>query len=119
MSENIPIPELPPLAERRAGRRRRVLLAGVITVGRGLPGFDCAIRDLSQSGARVSPGQFVSLPDQFWLINQRDGIAYHSQVVRRQGKELSLTFLQEVPIHSITDPAMLFLKRLWAERAPR
>ena len=44
---------VPPPIERRPKRRNRVLLGGIISFADGAHSFNCSIRDITDTGARV------------------------------------------------------------------
>ncbi len=104
-------------AERRPKARKQVLLTGIIAAPGGGGGLDCAIRDLSETGARVVAAKGVHIPAHFYLINIRDRVAYEARVVRSQGQEAGVAFNKTLPLSSLTDPALAFLKRMWMAKA--
>jgi hypothetical protein len=118
MSGNLP-PELPPPADRRPGRRRRVLLGGRVSYHDGTQVFDCSIRDLSDGGARITVPSTQVLPTQVYLINLRDRLAYESLVVWKRGGEAGLSFVKTLQVGDLGDSHLGYLKRLWLERAAR
>src|SRR5690348_8656364 len=106
-------PELPPTAERRPERRRRTLLGGRVSYDSGAHVFDCTIRDLSESGARITvPGQ-QPIASQVYLINIRDRIVYEAVVVWNRGGQAGLSFRRKLPIAELADESLHYLKRLW------
>lgn len=104
-------------AERRPKRRKTVLLTGIIAHSAGETTLPCTIRDLSDSGARVSLAKSVELPSDFYLINMRDRVAYDARRVWTEGEQTGVTFKQILPLSDVTDPGLRFLKRLWLSRA--
>ena len=111
--------DMPPLAERRPKTRKRVLLTGIITYAEGAHSFDCTIRNLSETGARIGVGKNMPFPSDFHVINVRDRIAYDAKLVWNKGGEIGVTFKKVTPLAAITDPALGFLKRLWMAKAAR
>ena len=111
--------DMPPLAERRPKTRKRVLLTGIITYAEGAHSFDCTIRNLSETGARIGVGKNMQFPSDFYVINVRDRIAYDAKLVWNKGSEIGVTFKKVTPLAAITDPALAFLKRLWMAKAAR
>lgn len=119
MSSISPPPELPPSADRRPERRRRTLLGGRVSYGNGAHVFDCTIRDLSASGARITvPGQ-QPIASQVYLINIRDRLVYEAVVVWNRGGHAGLSFQRIIPISDLADKDLEYLRRLWLERATR
>jgi hypothetical protein len=107
----------PPLAERRPKPRKRVLLTGIIAYGEGAHSFHCTIRNLSESGARLAVTNGALLPSDFYLINIRDRVAYDAKLAWNKSAEIGVTFKAVLPLASITDPALAYLKRLWLSKA--
>ncbi|MGZ5923427.1 MAG: PilZ domain-containing protein [Rhizomicrobium sp.] len=118
MSGNLP-PELPPPADRRPGRRRRMLLGGRVTFHDGAQVFDCSIRDLSEGGARITVPNGQIVPTHVYLINLRDRLVYESVVIWHRGGEAGLSFQKTMQIGDLTETNLAYLKRLWLERASR
>jgi PilZ domain len=109
----------PPPAERRPGRRKRVLLAGMVTYANGAHSFDCTIRNLSETGAQVVIGKNAQFPSDFYLINIRDRVVYDAKVVWNKGSEIGVQFQKVRPLSDITDSSLGFLRRLWLSKATR
>jgi methyl-accepting chemotaxis protein len=83
------------MEERRNERRTRVLLPATIHApGRG--GVPCAIRDISEGGARLHlPVQGgVPIPDLFELTVDGDGRRFECEVRNRAGASLNVQFLR-------------------------
>lgn len=110
---------LPPTPERRPQRRTRVLLGGLIAFFDGTQHFDCTIRDLTISGARISLPRNQPIPSMIYLINMRDRTAHEAKIAWNNGKEAGLSFLKSFPLSEITDSKLSYLKQLWHERAMR
>jgi hypothetical protein len=130
----MPIPEYPPAGEgsmaqannsqthpveRRPKRRNRVLLGGIVSYAEGKHQFDCAIRDLTDKGARIVVPRNQQFPSSFYLINIRDRIAYDVKIMWNNGKEVGVSFKKTYPLADIADPALSFLKRQWLAQATR
>ena len=107
----------PPLLERRPKQRKRVLLTGIITYANGNFSFECTIRDLSETGARVNVGKHTQFPGDFYLINIRDRVAYDAKVVRKDANNIGVTFKNSYPLSGVVDPSLSYLKRLWLAKA--
>ena len=92
----------PPLGEqpdeRRRNTRPRVLLGGKLVYGQSDFSVDCAIRDLTETGARVRLGASILIEDRVWLINLRAGVAYWSTVAWRSPPDLGLHFLKQIDL---------------------
>jgi len=103
--------------ERRPQSRKRVLLTGIIATPGGERSFDCTIRDLSQTGARIALGKGAQLPAEFYLINIRDRVAYDARPVRSDGSEAGIIFKKTIALSGLSDPSLGFLKLLWLSKA--
>jgi hypothetical protein len=105
-------------SDRRASPRGRVLLSGKIVYGSGFTA-DCAIRDLSRSGACVILPQHQASPPDFYLIVVRDGIVHRSRTLWTRHPlaglafESSHDFSKDTPVHLQT------IRALWGALAPR
>jgi PilZ domain len=76
--------------ERRAARRRRVLLAAQ-AFAKGCSQFmECTIRDLSSAGAAVRLA--ASAPDTFELRIMRDGTSRMARTIWKDGDRRGLVF---------------------------
>jgi hypothetical protein len=104
------------LTEKRAGARRRVLLPAIIVYAQGLHHFECAIRDLSDCGARLAVPRTAQFPSSIYLVNVRDMQAHDARLVRRVGTEVGLRLIRAI---DLADPNFAFLARLLAMRAAR
>lgn len=104
--------EPPPLAERRPKPRKRVVFGGRISYQDGKQYFDCTIRDLSETGARITlkPGQ--PIPSNIYLIDKLNHIVHESKVVWNNGREAGLEFVKSFALSAIEDKKLLYLKRL-------
>jgi hypothetical protein len=110
---------VPPPAERRPKGRKRVLLTGIVTYAEGAFSFDCTLRNLSETGARIAIGKNMQFPSDFYLINVRDRVAYDAKLIWNSSTEVGVTFKNTLPLAGITDPKLSFLKRLWMAKAAR
>lgn len=105
--------------DERSGLRKRSLLSGKLVSEAGDVSFDCVIRDLSETGARVKlPVGFV-IPDSLWLIHVVGGVAYRVEVRWRNDRELGLSFLEAHDMNAPTPARLVRLRLLWLECSPR
>jgi hypothetical protein len=58
---------------RRAEPRTRTLRRGRIVFNGGYSSFDCTVRDISQSGAKLYFGEHLGVPNHFELIMDGHG----------------------------------------------
>lgn len=85
-----------PAADRRTAPRRRVLKAGLMAF-RGLHAhLPCALKDISQKGARLKIDATTVPPSDFTLIVEIEGTEVDCTAVWRRGRELGVTFTGEV-----------------------
>ena len=104
-------------AERRPKSRKQVLVGGIVAFDGGQRSFDCTIRDLSETGARVLAAKGAEFPPRFYLINIRDRVAYDARPVRSDGSEAGIIFKKTIALSGLSDPSLGFLKRLWLSKA--
>lgn len=105
--------------EQRRSSRQRVLLSGRMVYGQENLTLDCAIRDVSESGARVRVTSPVALPSRVWLIEVRSGLAYDCELAWRRVPEFGLKILARHDLRKNTEPELMVLKRVWVESAAR
>lgn len=72
---------LPPLAERRPGRRTRSLLGGMVVYADGQRSFPCTIRNVTAKGARIAFADGHTPPSSFHLVNLRDQMVHQAHMV--------------------------------------
>lgn len=108
-----------PERDSREAERRRVLLAGKIVHGEGAFTCDCALRNLSDSGARLRLQTEIVLPKSFYVIELRNGIAHECQVIWRDGTELGVKFTRAIGLDPLADPDLAYLRRIYIEMQPR
>lgn len=80
--------------ERRQELRRKTLLTGRIEfLNRSV--FDCVVRNLSDSGAKISCDQQIALPDLFELIFVKQQMRKRVRAVWRDDEVIGLSFLSD------------------------
>ncbi|MEQ1717044.1 MAG: PilZ domain-containing protein [Hyphomicrobium sp.] len=82
----------------RIAARRRVLKAGMIAYNERHVTLPCGVRDMSQSGARLTVTGSISAPDTFELLIELDGMEVPCEVVWRRGMELGVRFVSQPQI---------------------
>jgi PilZ domain len=104
---------------RRASRRQRVMLGGLIVSRGGAQTWDCAVRDVSETGAkiRLAPGQVI--PEQCHFIQLKDGIAYDAVVEWLRLPEAGLRISNPYSLRDSSDPKYSQMRLLWQERRMR
>jgi hypothetical protein len=78
--------------ERRITQRQKTLLAGKIVYGANRFAADCAVRDLSAGGARLSFADASGIPDSFELHLPSRGTAFRVEVRWRKGRQIGIKF---------------------------
>ena len=108
-----------PSADARSGVRRRTLLRGRICWG---PHYaistDCAIRDLSETGAQLRLPATQALPPTFALIHILDGAAYEAALAWRKGDLAGVKFLATHDLKAPGPRDLLPLRQIWLALAP-
>jgi hypothetical protein len=89
--------------------RRRTLLSGKIVCNGGRLSYDCTIRDLTESGAKIimNPGFFFL--DNSSLVIPTLRIAYKAVAVWTQANEVGLKFIASKPLKDTSDPYLSYL----------
>lgn len=77
----------------RSADRRRTLKAGLIAYSGRHVTLRCAVRDISETGARLLVDGSIGAPDTFELIIDMDGVEADCRVVWRRGKEVGVVFV--------------------------
>ena len=83
--------------------------------------MDCAIREESDTGARIVVGAQL-LPRHVVLVSITRGVAYEAQVIWRRGKEAGLRFVTSHPLKTdALEPSsqLELARRLWTESLAR
>lgn len=83
------------MRERRQFFRRRTLLSGKIEFF-DRSNFDCAIRNLSERGARIKCDQEMVLPDIFNLVILRSDQRRVVRAIWRSGADVGVAFASNV-----------------------
>lgn len=112
-------PPIKPGTDERRSSRKRTLFSGKITYSEGAHSLDCTIRDLSETGARISLAKGQGIPSEVYLIDIRNRMAYEAKVEWCRAPDFGLVFLKTHPVTAITDPRLAYLNRLWIACAGR
>lgn len=100
---------------KRREQRRRVLLSGKLVHSAGELTVDCAIQDLSTTGARVRVPDDTLVAEPIYLINMSHGVAWRAHVAWRRENRLGLAFVHAFDLSQVNDDAPKVLRRLWLE----
>ena len=105
--------------------RKTTFLAGKLAYGDGLVvpdgafTLDCAIRDISEGGAKISLLRQQSLPRELYLIVIKYGIAYRAQIAWQSYPTRGLKFLTPYCLSGALPAGVGFLRHLWIELTAR
>lgn len=103
-------------AESRQEPRRRVLLSGKIVYGAPEMTLDCAIADLSESGARVRLQGPEPLKEPIYLIAVRLGLAFRASEAWRNGAVVGLSFTSKYELRDPPAGLPPLVRRIWVEQ---
>lgn len=76
----------------RTSQRRRTLKGGKIVVNNGFSTFDCVIRNLSDTGAKLAVASQIGIPELFQLALE-DGRRLQCEVKWRRDGEIGVKFI--------------------------
>lgn len=83
------------MEQRRASIRLRTLLEGRVLLGSRVSPVECTVRDISETGARISFVKPVPLPPEFELQVPKRKISRQVRVVWSNEKSHGLMFVEE------------------------
>ncbi len=104
----------PQVAERRRAHRQRVLLGGKLAHTNIRFSMDCVFRNLSPFGARITIPPGAVVPDEFDLIDMKNGVAYRCRAVWREYPQIGVAFDEHAELAKADTPHLMGLKRLWS-----
>jgi hypothetical protein len=82
------------MEERRGLFRKRTLLRGKIAFF-GRSTFECVIRNLSETGAKLCCDQHIALPDNFELVIEKTNERVSARAVWRNATEIGVAFRRQ------------------------
>lgn len=91
------------MSEHRKETRQRVFLKGRIVFNNGSSSFDCLVRDMSSSGARLVMSDATTLPEVFDLYIPQKDRTYRATLRWRREDGIGVTF--EEPARTAGAPA--------------
>jgi hypothetical protein len=106
---------------RKVQPRGRVFLGGKVVYEKGDLSYDCVIRDLTETGARIKLESDAPLPKQIHLIDYKKGIVHTAEIAWSTPPEHGVKFTRSMDLRDETsnDPIVKFMRRLWLERVAR
>lgn len=78
--------------ERRTEARKRVLKGGKVFYNNFAISLDCVIRNESSCGMQISVDPNQALPNEFSLLNRKDGTLADAKIVWKDGDTLGVQF---------------------------
>lgn len=90
------------MSEHRRETRQRVFLKGRIVFNNGSSSFDCLVRDMSSSGARLVMSDATTLPEVFDLYIPQKDRTYRATLRWRREDGIGVTF--EEPARAVASP---------------
>lgn len=110
--------ELPPVVDRRAARRKRTLLGGIVSYNNGANSLNCTVRDYTETGARIFVASDVNLPDHLFLILVRHRVAHQAEVMWYGQHEAGLKFTHSIELNDSMAEELVYLNKLWHQAPP-
>ena len=77
--------------DHRSAPRQRVLKGGRIVINDGFSTFQCTVRNLYDTGARLKVASIIGIPDTFQLVMD-DGRKFASKVAWKTEFEIGVQF---------------------------
>ena len=111
--------ELPPIVAERRVPRRKALLGGLTVSRDGARLVECAIREISTSGARIRIAKGDAIPSNVYLIVSGKDLVHEAVIVWVGSQDIGLKFLKTYQSGDLTEPEMQSLRRLVVDRLPR
>ncbi len=98
--------------DRRAGPRTAMQHAGKVLCGAFA--WDCVIRDMSTTGARIQMLSSASPPESVQLIDLVAGFAHDVKVVWQKDREFGLKIQRSHDLRGLATSSLQTAKRIWA-----
>ena len=107
----------PRTSDGRKSFRNNATRTGKIVYRGSTAAFNCIIRDISKSGARISLSESNVHSNQFYLVDLDERIVHEAKVVWMAYSQRGLRFIQSYPIDQRMPPHLEFARRLWTQSA--
>jgi PilZ domain-containing protein len=105
--------------EGRRSRRRQTIMTGKIACRGSTLAFNCTIRDISETGARLGVSESHALPARFFLFDTKDHHVHDAIVVWVAYGQRGVRFTASYSLDHAMPPELDFLKRLWSSVRPQ
>jgi hypothetical protein len=99
--------------------RKRTFLKGKLVYGGGDFTMDCAIRDLSEGGAKIVLTRHQALPSEIYLIVAKYAVAYRAKIMWVNFPARGLKFFGAYPFSAALPAELNFLRHLWLDISAR
>ncbi len=83
------------MVEPRITNRARTILGAKIIFNNRSSTVDCVIRNISDTGAKISLDDQMSIPQRFEFSVPQKGMTYDAKAVWRQDNEVGIEFIKE------------------------
>ena len=80
--------------QRRASKRTRTLLEGRVVFNNRFSLIECAVQDISETGARIMFAHPVQIPSEFELEIPKKNLSRHARLVWSNGKAHGIMFIE-------------------------
>jgi hypothetical protein len=107
-------PPPPRVVNQRRALRKRTLLGGKVIFGEDNRVRDCTIRDISETGAKITMGHGECIPTRVYLMDRRAARVYEARVTWIKAPDFGLGFANGYSLEGELPPELQFLKRIWA-----
>lgn len=94
-----------------------MLFGGVVIFGPAMMTRDCAVRDLTDFGARIKLGGAHDIAAPVALLVATSGAAYDCEIVWREGEEIGLSFNRRLDLTEPTSEIEKTARRLWLAKS--
>jgi hypothetical protein len=102
--------------QKRAAQRRRVLLGGRLVYSPAELTVECAIVDISESGARVRISGAPLLVEPLYLVNLTHGRAFKARLAWRRANLLGLAFSEAYDLREPPPELPKIVRQVWVEQ---
>jgi hypothetical protein len=113
-STNSASPPPPRVVNQRRDTRKRTLLGGKVIFGEDNRVLDCTIRDISETGAKITLGKGECIPTRAFLMDRRTARVYEARVTWIKAPDFGLGFTNGYSLEDELPPELQFLNRIWA-----
>ena len=103
------------MVESRRSERVRSFLRAKILFNNQNTSFDCIVRNISQTGAKIEVSNTISVPTHFDLEIPQKGRTYRARIVWRDAEAMGVEFIQAETGANSSEPSESKLERLERE----